>query len=370
MQECRCPAAPDLGMGVQMPAAHTQVHQTPPRQTEARRQFLSTLAPLTSCVAGQRDDFSSYYTLAPGERASTASSQYSEYSLGDIDAVLKTTDETKKVAPDVIAGTPGQEFDELANFAQQEAVRTERLKKRYSAETSASAPNSNAGSDDDEQNDYGFNKRPSVRGIKPRFSSTNEILQQMQAQLSTPTHPQGQVTKLLMVDETSCSIWFLSLRCRHKPLRWPIKCSPTHYQKTTATCCKNQRPYNHNSPSSLSSCSTTTASTSISSKSNKYPTPLQRPSSTNRPWSTKLTSSRSQPGTSTTNISNETQQPATTKRCRSRLGTVFTATKRPRCTRTVRQLPWSNTSIGHMLAVQRVVPNLLRHFAITIRLWF
>lgn len=194
MQECRCPAAPDLGMGVQMPATHTQVHQTPPRQTEARRQFLSTLAPLTSCVAGQRDDLSSYYTLAPGERASTASSQYSEYSLGDIEAVLKTTDEAKKVAPDVIAGTPGQEFDELANFAQQESVRTERLKKRYSAEASVSAPNSNAGSDDDEQNDYGFNKRPSVRGIKPRFSSTNEILQQMQAQLSTPTHPQGQVS--------------------------------------------------------------------------------------------------------------------------------------------------------------------------------
>jgi hypothetical protein len=41
--------------------------------------------------------------------------------------------------------------------------------------------------DDDEQNDYGFNKRPSVRGIKPRFGSTNEILQQMQDQLSQPT---------------------------------------------------------------------------------------------------------------------------------------------------------------------------------------
>lgn len=192
LQECRCPAAPDLGMGIQMPASHTQIHQTPPRQQEQRRQFLSTLAPLTSCVAGQRDDLS-YYTLAPGDRTSAASSQCSEYSLGDIEAVLQHNDEMKKVAPDVIAGTPGQEQDELAAFAQQEALRTERLKKRYSAETSASAPNSNAGSDDDEQNDYGFNKRPSVRGIKPRFSSTNEILQQMQAQLSTPTHPQTQV---------------------------------------------------------------------------------------------------------------------------------------------------------------------------------
>lgn len=194
-QDCRCPAAPDLGIGIQMPQTHTQVHQTPPRQNESRRQFLSTLAPLTACVAGQRDDMS-YYTLSAGDRNSTASSHCSEYSLGDIEAVLHD-DESKKVAPDVIAGTPGQESDELAAFAQQDASRTERIKKRYSGgDTTAqnsngnnmkSSATSNAGSDeDDEQNDYGFNKRPSVRGIKPRFGSTNEILQQMQAQLATP----------------------------------------------------------------------------------------------------------------------------------------------------------------------------------------
>lgn len=52
---------------------------------------------------------------------------------------------------------------------------------------SAGAGNSGAASDeDDEHNDYGFNKRPSVRGIKPRFGTTNEILQQMQAQLAQP----------------------------------------------------------------------------------------------------------------------------------------------------------------------------------------
>ncbi|XP_059621245.1 uncharacterized protein LOC132264923 [Phlebotomus argentipes] len=201
-QDCRCPAAPDLGMGVQMPQTHTQIHQTPPRQNESRRQFLSTLAPLTACVAGQRDDFS-YYTLSAGDRASTASSQCSEYSLGDIEAVLHD-DEVKQVAPDVIAGTPGQESDELAAFAQQEASRTDRIKKRYSGNE---APNVNTNStvasdDDDEQNDYGFNKRPSVRGIKPKFGTTNEILQQMQAQLAQP----GPIQTTQVVQQTHTTI--------------------------------------------------------------------------------------------------------------------------------------------------------------------
>lgn len=40
--------------------------------------------------------------------------------------------------------------------------------------------------EDDEHDDYGFNRRPSVRGIKPRFGSTTEILQQMQNQLQPP----------------------------------------------------------------------------------------------------------------------------------------------------------------------------------------
>lgn len=190
-QDCRCPAGPDIGMGVQIQGGHTQVHQPPPppRAAETKRQFLSgTLAPLTACVAGQRDDFSYYMLAKPGgDRTSTASSQTTDqYSIGDIDAALQD-DEVRKVAPDVIAGTPGQETDELASFAQQEANRTDRIKKRYSSETSTSAPASGVNSDDDEQNDYGFNKRPSVRGIKPRFGSTNEILQQMQEQLSQPS---------------------------------------------------------------------------------------------------------------------------------------------------------------------------------------
>uniref|UniRef100_W8AB44 Uncharacterized protein n=2 Tax=Ceratitis capitata TaxID=7213 RepID=W8AB44_CERCA len=197
-QECRCPAAPDLGMGIQVPVVHTQIHRTPPRQVEPKRQFLSTLAPLTACVAGNKDDLSSYYTLAAAHHSGHVANnaQFAEFNLGGANlceqpgviqagggvgggGVGAGADEVRKVAPDVIAGTPGQEQqDELAAFAQQEANRTEKIKKRYTNE------NSNNSSDDDEQNDYGFNKRPSVRGIKPKFSSTNEILQQMQEQLN------------------------------------------------------------------------------------------------------------------------------------------------------------------------------------------
>ncbi|XP_037828755.1 uncharacterized protein LOC119616463 isoform X2 [Lucilia sericata] len=207
-QECRCPAAPDLGMGVQVPVVHTQIHRTPPRQTEPKRQFLSTLAPLTACVAGNKDDLSSYYTLAAAHHNQAAQNAHAaEYNLAAMMAgeqnstgiSQSTGDEVRKVAPDVIAGTPGQEQqDELAAFAQQEANRTEKIKKRYGNEPANTKEiNKEANSDDDEGNDYGFNKRPSVRGIKPKFSSTNEILQQMQDQLSqqmpgvTQTLPQA-----------------------------------------------------------------------------------------------------------------------------------------------------------------------------------
>lgn len=40
--------------------------------------------------------------------------------------------------------------------------------------------------EDDEHDDYGFNKRPSVRGIKPRFGTTTEILQQIQSHMQPP----------------------------------------------------------------------------------------------------------------------------------------------------------------------------------------
>ncbi|XP_068084329.1 mucin-17 [Anabrus simplex] len=222
---------PDLGNGL-------PIHVTPPKDfangdnkgnfvgpkcavsrtsvtAEARKQFLSTLAPLAACVsAGSTGDEENpgdgceYYQIAvtspgslpSGDRASIASTstlaggEESEYSLDDIEEVLK--EEQKGPQPDVVAGTqmqsPGSTppnageglastVDELALFVQRDAGRIERIKKRYSVNS-----NTPSVSDEDDHDDYGFNRRPSVRGIKPRFGSTTEILQQMQTQLQPP----------------------------------------------------------------------------------------------------------------------------------------------------------------------------------------
>lgn len=181
---------PDLGNGLN---THLIGQKTIVRHSvtaEARKQFLSSLAPLTACVSGNIEESPGNKEIQlnqPGERnsiASTSTAAETEYSLDDIEEVLNTQTEDSKSQPqpDVVAGTPGgnSEQDELALFVQQDASRIERIRKRYS-----STPSS-AGSDDDEHDDYGFNRRPSVRGIKPRFGSTTEILQQMQSQVQPP----------------------------------------------------------------------------------------------------------------------------------------------------------------------------------------
>ncbi|KAJ3655139.1 hypothetical protein Zmor_014277 [Zophobas morio] len=180
---------PDLGNGSShihevAEASHNIVSKTN-STNEPRKQFLSTLAPLTACVSslGNADEY--YYQMNNhvGERSSVASSVGTEYSLEDIDEGLKNLDEeSKKIAPDVLAGTPSasESGDELAMFVQQDASRIERIKKKYLPEQP------NREDDDDEHDDYGFNRRPSVRGIKPRFGSTTEILQQIQNQLQPP----------------------------------------------------------------------------------------------------------------------------------------------------------------------------------------
>lgn len=102
--------------------------------------------------------------------------------MGDLDEASSKLDE-KAPQPDVVAGTPNADpsQDELAMFVQQDAGRIERIKKRYNSASAAAMV-----ADDDEHDDYGFSRRPSVRSIKPRFGSTTEILQQMQAHLQPP----------------------------------------------------------------------------------------------------------------------------------------------------------------------------------------
>ncbi len=181
-------AQPDLGIDMKIQGGALIMSKKTTGTNEARKQFLSSLAPLTACVTGHAEpNYGNRDTLKlklPGDRHSVIStaSTGTEYSIGDIDEALgKPTDE-KAPQPDVVAGTPSADAnqDELAMFVQQDADRIERIKKRYN-----STPTS-AVSDEDEHDDYGFSRRPSVRGIKPRFGSSTEILQQMQAQLQPP----------------------------------------------------------------------------------------------------------------------------------------------------------------------------------------
>ncbi|CAG9558546.1 unnamed protein product [Danaus chrysippus] len=149
---------PDLG----------DVHQEPQKpRPEPRRQFLSTLAPLTACV-GSTAHHEGFYYLPPGDRNTGSATN------------IDLHEHNEAPAPDVVAGTPGagESDDSLAAFARASAPRTERLRQRYGQE-------SQPVSSDDEHDDYGFHRRPAVRGIavKKQLGSSNEILQQMQNEL-------------------------------------------------------------------------------------------------------------------------------------------------------------------------------------------
>lgn len=134
------PVPPDLGIGGVpshdvVDAMHCPVTKVNSTTSESRKQFLSSLAPLTACVSsmGNADEHYYHHGVNIGERNSVASSVGTEFSLKDIDEGLKNDDEeTKKIAPDVLAGTPSasESGDELAMFVQQDASRIERIKKK------------------------------------------------------------------------------------------------------------------------------------------------------------------------------------------------------------------------------------------------
>ena len=82
------------------------------------------------------------------------------------------------VGPDV-----ADERDELEEFVQQEQQRTDRIKKRYSFT-------------EDDDPTFGFARRPSVRGIRPKFGTTNEIIQQMTSTM--PIKPSSMQPKMVV----------------------------------------------------------------------------------------------------------------------------------------------------------------------------
>ncbi|KAK9869598.1 hypothetical protein WA026_003346 [Henosepilachna vigintioctopunctata] len=188
------PTLPDLGNGPhEIDHVHFPVSRISSCTNESRKQFLASLAPLTACVSGISGTDEYFYQMNNrhdhgGQRTSVASSVGTEYSLEDIDEALRNEQEdTKRITPDVLAGTPSasESGDELAMFVQQDAGRIERIKKKYQPESNKE--------EDDEHDDYGFNKRPSVRGIKPRFGTTTQIIQQIQNQMQPPD-PAGRVS--------------------------------------------------------------------------------------------------------------------------------------------------------------------------------
>lgn len=65
-------------------------------KSEPRRQFLSTLAPLTACV-GSAAHHEGFYYVPPGDRGSASAATN-----------LDLQEHNDGPAPDVVAGTPGK----------------------------------------------------------------------------------------------------------------------------------------------------------------------------------------------------------------------------------------------------------------------
>lgn len=194
---------PDIGLG----SKHNMAVKSGAKlTTEARRQFLASLAPLSCVSANSADARDETYCRpvkmnnAPGDRNSVCYNSDSSYSLEDIETALS---EGIPAPPDVTRGTPtsagpsmdsfgnNDASDELQAFVEQDKSRIERIKRRYNDsdhnnDSGIEIPKNvvNLGKDDDnedddELNDYGFNRRPSVRGIKAQFETTNEIVRQL-----------------------------------------------------------------------------------------------------------------------------------------------------------------------------------------------
>ena len=124
------------------------------------------------------DDLSGRDDVASSGGGSRSSGSSGDSGLGSHETSLASGSDVAEATGTTMAGPSAAAAanDELQAFVRQDATqsRIDRIKKRYSAAL------------EDEAEDYGFLRRPSVRGIKTRFGSTSEIMQQMQAQLAPP----------------------------------------------------------------------------------------------------------------------------------------------------------------------------------------
>lgn len=198
---------PDIGLGNRMTIGKEYISKSAVSKmnSDARKQFLASLAPL-SCVTSTGEGKDDYYRIASkitgSNRDSVGYNSDSSYSLEDIEAALRGEERNYRNAgpPDVTRGTPtsigpdsGDASDELMAFVEQDKSRTERIKRRYNdnegtsvdgdvvKENGKDKKNTVDDDEDDELNDYGFNRRPAVRGIKPQFGTTEEIVQQLRS---------------------------------------------------------------------------------------------------------------------------------------------------------------------------------------------
>ncbi|XP_014488995.1 PREDICTED: uncharacterized protein LOC106752095 [Dinoponera quadriceps] len=194
---------PDLGIGGRNLLAKECQSKNPlsKMNSDVRRQLLASLAPLSCVAISSADNQDDYYRGEPprilASRESIGYNSDSSYSLEDIEAVLNGEDGKYAGQPDVTKCTPvgsrpdigDNSADELLAFVEQDKPRMERIKRRYNdaeerhsfingyhtEDKSVNTDGAEEDDEDDELNDYGFNRRPSVTGIKQQYEANESV---------------------------------------------------------------------------------------------------------------------------------------------------------------------------------------------------
>lgn len=164
---------------------------SPNKVEEARRSFLSSLSQPNDGEPGQRNSVASDSTTAD-----------TVYSLSDIEEVL--TEDEKEITD---AFFKENKPDELEIFVQQDAGRTERLRKRYSTTPKIESHDKKLSSSSTSLSKTApSNNLRSMNNDKPKFGSTIEILQQLQQQIETPYQMEGRRTACSNYSDSSIPI--------------------------------------------------------------------------------------------------------------------------------------------------------------------